>query len=57
MFCKHKWTVLVEKMVESPLIRHGGAAEGIPVDLMMGTHIVIMSCEKCGKVYESVEKV
>lgn len=62
-FCKHKWKVLVEKTTESTFEHalrvtedHNGS---IPHQLCHDNrkHIVIVTCETCGKLDKTVTKL
>jgi hypothetical protein len=59
MFCKHKWEKIVE--TTNPALfasaEPGFRGKNLPECIFRGKHIVIMACEKCGKVYKSVEDV
>ena len=58
MFCKHKWSVLVEKLLPSAISSHPGIkVERCSADLLLKTHVVILACEKCGKIDKTVEKI
>ena len=58
--CMHKWEVKVEH-TEPPKVNIGSAVNFKvggrgSLDLLKSTHIVILACEKCGKLYRSVTK-
>lgn len=53
LFCKHEWKVLCEKFIESDaerLIRLNWIAECFSPRSVKATHVVICSCNKCGKI-------
>ena len=52
MFCKHKWTVLVEKTLPTAFDLDPAKFErvrNLDWRTLLKTHIVILTCEKCGK--------
>ena len=59
MFCKHEWKVMVEKLTESKaelsvrLKMEGKLGAGI----FNRKSIIIMACQKCGKVDKTVTEV
>ncbi len=60
--CKHKWKIITEQTIESPMRRFGGdikIGEG-NYDLnalMVGTYICILQCELCGELDKTIEKI
>jgi len=59
MFCKHDWKIQTERFIESNFER--AARLKVPFtgnDNMdhSATHIVIMTCNKCGKVNKTVTR-
>ena len=57
--CKHKWEVKVDHLAPSPAIQIIEAGQDIANakgSAVIGTHITIMACTKCGKIYKSVEE-
>ena len=65
IFCKHEWSVIVDKVTESPFQNAVGCleAKGYNVDIphqMCQTErqsITILSCVKCGKVDKTIVKL
>lgn len=58
MFCKHKWEVKHESLTPSFLERADvNHTKGVFLGMTQSTKIVIMACEKCGKVDKTIEKV
>ena len=57
MFCKHVWEVKVEKFVDSFLERSRcSRVNSCNTGLAESTHIVIISCEKCGKIDKTITR-
>ena len=61
LFCKHKWSLVVDETLPSPMSELGKLGyvkkfKGGDCTLLKKTHIVVMSCDKCGKVFKSVER-
>lgn len=57
--CKHDWEVKSEEILPPKFkldncvnIKFGREDAS---DLLSSTHIIIMACKKCGKIYKSVE--
>lgn len=60
IFCKHKWEKLVEERIVSPLreaLTRGGTIKGFDPSDLQDTYILVLACEKCGKLDKTVEKV
>jgi len=58
-FCNHDWNKLADHMIEAPydaIKSMDGKGGSIPVWFFQKTHIFIMACKACGKVYKSVER-
>jgi len=72
MWCKHKWTVLVNNYDKSPVERIVEIRRATPQEnfesrynknfsylltQLEGTRIIILCCDKCGKINKTIEKV
>lgn len=61
MFCKHKWSVLSETETERPihsLLEQGlSRAKNLPAEVFTAKYIVIVACDKCGKLHRFESKV
>lgn len=56
MFCKHDWEKVVDDYTASFAERYNGKFEGY-LDMMQGTKIIILKCNKCGKLDKTIERV
>ncbi len=51
LFCKHKWSVMVEKQKSNRIFVQNIIGDGYnPTDVIKETTIRIMCCDKCGKI-------
>lgn len=60
ILCKHIWDKISETTLPSPFetLKEGGCmTEDILPWLMRKTHIVILTCKKCGKVHKEVTAI
>jgi hypothetical protein len=60
IFCKHKWEVMVDKLVPSMVERILQISPGRVIDGpgdMRGFSITILSCQKCGAINKTVVSV
>lgn len=58
IFCNHIWGKISDQILPAPvdsMTKMRGEDGSIPVWFFQKTHILIMVCNKCGKVYKSVE--
>ncbi len=62
MFCKHRWEIIIEKILESPfeqmakggLDKFSGANPVTLPIIFKKCHICILQCTKCGKLNKTV---
>lgn len=58
MFCKHDWEKIVDDYTPSCLERNREyELTGVPVSMLKGTKIIILKCNKCGKLDKTIERV
>ena len=60
MFCKHDWKKIVNDYMPSFAERNKEMvqrATKVPYDAHMATKIIILKCNKCGKLDKTIEKV
>ena len=58
MFCNHDWEKIVDDYTPSPLERTPVTnLENGSYELFQGTKIIILKCNKCGKLDKTIEKV
>ena len=61
LFCRHKWKVLSDKVLESPFVQVAKAnlnikaMRNIPDDMFTRKSVTILGCELCGKIRKFVE--
>jgi len=56
--CSHEWKVLDKSYDASPMERLGAkSAKNVWPDAYQGTRMVILTCEKCGKLNKTIERV
>jgi len=58
MFCKHEWNTVAEQVLQSAFEQMGAVTEVKRVCswVFEKKHIVILNCNKCGKIKEIVNK-
>lgn len=64
-FCRHKWTIIIEKTTESQIEQSTRLFGNAPAprtpsqftEMTARKHIVIMTCDSCGKVKKIVTNV
>lgn len=57
MFCKHDWEKIVDDYTPSFMERCPSQFEEGRLSMTQGTKIIILKCNKCGKLDKTVEKV
>lgn len=59
--CKHTWKVITESYEESPInkiLKLGMSLKDVSGnDFFFGTKLVILQCEKCGKLDKTLQKM
>lgn len=55
--CKHDWIKQTDIIIPPPINQETiTKIKNASVDFFTKTHVIILSCKKCGKIYKSVEK-
>jgi len=58
--CKHDWEVKVDRFVPAlmeKLVDSTKSMKNVPPEIFVSTHIVIMTCKKCGKIDKTITEM
>jgi hypothetical protein len=60
--CKHEWEIVVNEYEKSPVQKMNDSGFGFTGDMtqrhiIFGKRIIILKCEKCGKLDKTIERV